>query len=237
MNKHKLKQSILVVITIMSLLSAFTQPVYAQDEVEDTEILGTIQSIDEENNSFILETETGEIITIYTDSDFDFTSIQISDQVKVEGQVNEDGSINASLTEVNQSEDDDTEQLDPADSSTLNTGYYCSQSEDPHPFGARLAERFESDYSTMQTWFCEGSGWGEIMLAMKTSKITEGDPAELIAARKDGSGWGQIWQEAGLIGKPDKEEKINEQKDEEKPNADKTPGPPEEKEKKPKKVK
>lgn len=43
----------------------------------------------------------------------------------------------------------------------------------PHPFGQRLAERYETDYATLQTWFCEGFGWGQIMLAELTGESAE----------------------------------------------------------------
>jgi hypothetical protein len=49
-------------------------------------------------------------------------------------------------------------------------------------------------------YFCNGQGMGAIMLALKTSQLTGADPASLLAMRAAGEGWGQIWQELGLIG-------------------------------------
>lgn len=82
-------------------------------------------------------------------------------------------------------------------------GYFCVQSEDQHPFGERLSERYEMDYETLQAWFCEGFGWGQVMLALQTSKITGEDPQDLLEARRSGAGWGEIWQELKLIGRPE----------------------------------
>jgi len=88
---------------------------------------------------------------------------------------------------------DDTE--DPSDS------YYCRQSEDQHPFGARLVERYAIDYATLQTWFCDGYGWGQIALALQTGQLVGQDPGTLLEARREGRGWGLIWQELNLIGR------------------------------------
>jgi hypothetical protein len=93
--------------------------------------------------------------------------------------------------------DPSEEQDDPS------TGYYCTQSEVPHPFGQRLAERYEVEYTTLQAWFCDGFGWGQVMLALQTGKITGEDPGELLKSRRSGLGWGDIWREKKLIGRPE----------------------------------
>ncbi|HXF84510.1 MAG TPA: hypothetical protein VNK49_03895 [Anaerolineales bacterium] len=80
------------------------------------------------------------------------------------------------------------------------SGFYCQQSETKHPFGARLAERYEVEYATLQAWFCEGFGWGQIMLALITGEITGDEPGTLLEERNTGAGWGDIWQRLGLIG-------------------------------------
>jgi hypothetical protein len=82
-------------------------------------------------------------------------------------------------------------------------GYFCVQSEDMHPFGERLASRYEVDYEILQGWFCDGFGWGQIMLALKTSAITGDDFEGLLERRGSGEGWGQIWQDLKLIGRPE----------------------------------
>jgi hypothetical protein len=90
-------------------------------------------------------------------------------------------------------------------------GYYCRQSDVEHPFGAYLADKYEVDYTTLQSWFCEESfGWGQIMLALHTARITEDDADLLLDAasllleeRSNGKGWGEIWQELKLIGRPE----------------------------------
>ena len=104
----------------------------------------------------------------------------------------------------------------------------------PHPVGWGIAVRYpelgeestEDDqiaeteqpdtaqalYQQVMTWFChtsgdgEGYGFGQIMLALQTSKILADtdNPMEagaLLVKRAEGMGWGQIWQEYKLIGR------------------------------------
>lgn len=84
--------------------------------------------------------------------------------------------------------------------------------DDPHPAGQGLAATYGIDYETIMEWFCHGIddgkesyGFGEIMLALETAEKT-GDSAEALLAQRDEMGWGEIWQELGLIGKPDDDE-------------------------------
>jgi hypothetical protein len=94
-------------------------------------------------------------------------------------------------------DEDDEESEDNSDN------YFCQNPDATHPVGEKLADTYDVDYATVMGWFCEGYGFGQIMLALETSQITGQSPDELLAARAGGAGWGQIWQEAGLIGKPE----------------------------------
>ncbi|RPI87415.1 MAG: hypothetical protein EHM41_05065 [Chloroflexi bacterium] len=81
------------------------------------------------------------------------------------------------------------------------TSYYCTQSDIPHPMGARLAERYGLTYGELQDKFCSGLGWGQIMLALQTSQADSTYTTDqLFDLRSQGKGWGQIWKELGLIG-------------------------------------
>jgi hypothetical protein len=93
----------------------------------------------------------------------------------------------------------------------LDTSAYLQPEEGfPHPVGAGIAARYEVEYSLVMTWFCDGYGFGQIMLALETSKVLssetyEGEfrtPEELLAMRTDQLGWGQIWKELGFTGRP-----------------------------------
>jgi hypothetical protein len=80
--------------------------------------------------------------------------------------------------------------------------YFCVNPDVEHPMGGRLAGAFDADYSDVMAWFCEdGMGFGQIMLALTTAKMTGEAPSDLLAERTAGKGWGEIWQEMGLIGR------------------------------------
>jgi hypothetical protein len=84
-----------------------------------------------------------------------------------------------------------------------------------HPALDRLAEEYEVDYHDLLTYFCDKEfGIGEIMHALITAELDDVEFTydELLDWRYDvgikGVGWGEIWQELGLIGTemPDLEE-------------------------------
>jgi len=87
--------------------------------------------------------------------------------------------------------------------------YFCSGDSDfDHPVAAGIAELFDADYEEILGYFCDGSGegdhtgFGQIMLAYLTAG-EDGDVGTLLERRTAGEGWGQIWQDMGLIGKPE----------------------------------
>lgn len=87
----------------------------------------------------------------------------------------------------------------------------CSGEMD-HPVLLSLAEDYGVDYSELAAYFCAGYGVGEIKLALQTAEKTE-DAEDLwsdyLDMRKgeEEKGWGEIWQELGLIGKDKEKDK------------------------------
>jgi hypothetical protein len=78
-----------------------------------------------------------------------------------------------------------------------------------HPVGSRIALRYEVEYPVVMSWFCQGYGFGQIMLALETSKIlaTNPDadqfsPEELLTMRTNQLGWGEIWKTLKFTGRP-----------------------------------
>jgi hypothetical protein len=74
---------------------------------------------------------------------------------------------------------------------------------DPHPTGERLAQEYGVDYTEIMTYFCEGFGFGEIMLAYNIANAIEevSDVEEVFSLRRD-MGWGLVMQEYGITGNP-----------------------------------
>lgn len=200
----------LSLLVVLALVFIPINPATAQETGDEVEIIGTVISIDDTSRSFVVETQGSILYTVYACQGFDFIKIQESDIVEVEGALNEDGSIAAAKIKVKMQDDDDLDDL--------SDGYYCTQSDVEHPFGARLAERYGVDYAVLQAWFCEGFGWGQIMLALITSQITGEEPGVYLESRDGGSGWGQIWKMLGLIGRNENTNSPNDKDDNGKPN-------------------
>lgn len=192
--------TLLALLLALALAFAPLQSAFADDDNE-IEILATVVSIDEAGGSLVVETQAGETYTVFPADDFDFSTLQVGDLLEIEGTLNEDGSIAAFKVKVEDRDNDDADPLENGDDPS--EGYFCTQADVPHPFGARLAERYDTDYATLQGWFCDGFGWGQIMLALQTGQLTDMDAESFLTARTDGQGWGQIWQELGLIGRPE----------------------------------
>jgi hypothetical protein len=100
---------------------------------------------------------------------------------------------------IGSTDDDDEEEL------TEEEVGYCVGVE-PHPVAQRLAETYGVAYEDIMTWFCEGRyGFGEIMHALQTGDPEEEGktPEQILLLKTELGGWGKVWQELGLIGKPD----------------------------------
>ena len=76
-----------------------------------------------------------------------------------------------------------------------------------HPVAAGIVATYEEttgvDYDQVMTWFCmDGYGFGEIMLALETSKFLSSsedwdgeflDPADLLLLKTESGSWGAVW--------------------------------------------
>ena len=77
----------------------------------------------------------------------------------------------------------------------------CPAALNQHPVGWRIANTYDLDYDEVMGWFCDGYGFGQIMLALQTSNITELPAEDLLQMKTEQGGWGRVWQGLGLIGK------------------------------------
>lgn len=171
---------------------------------------GTITAIDEATQSLTLETDDGPI-TVYLPDNFDYSTIAVDMYVVVRGDWDGEDVIYATTvretTPEDEAEDDDDADDDDADddddseSNGEPQNVYCSGRKDnAHPLATALAETYDLSESEVMNMFCNGFSFGEIMLALQTQQMNGTPAADSLAQRQNGQGWGQIWQEAGLIG-------------------------------------
>ncbi|MFP3853757.1 MAG: DUF5666 domain-containing protein [Anaerolineales bacterium] len=170
-------------------------------QAEEVDLEGAVTAIDESAGSFTLEVDEDGGLTSYTvqpPEDFDLTTLSVGDEVEVEGTLEED-LITATSIEILESEDDEDDEDGEGDEN-----YYCANPDDPHPVGQALTSVYDVSYEQVLTWFCEGSvGFGQIMLGLQTAALTDGSADTYLDRRADGEGWGQIWLDMDLIGRPE----------------------------------
>ncbi|HZW04047.1 MAG TPA: hypothetical protein VFF68_08975, partial [Anaerolineaceae bacterium] len=91
----------------------------------------------------------------------------------------------------------------------------CGPTDKQHPVGARIAATYGLEYEMVIGWHCEGYGFGQIMLALQTSALTELPAEDLLQMKTEQGGWGRVWQGLGLIGRAKEAEAPTEPVDEE----------------------
>ena len=195
-----MKRILLTAILILMLSLLIAGPAFAKNDKinikgEVTEVgAGTITVLSNKGISYEIAVPEG----------FDLTAIQVGDFVLIKGRLNEDSSVTAESIKLlgngNVKSDSDEDQADGGKSNSA----YCAdgKQEKPHPFAAKMAERYGVTEEWVMEYFCDGYGMGQIMLALKTGEIEgiEADPESLLAERTNGVGWGNIWKGLGLIG-------------------------------------
>jgi len=192
MSRQNVRYPCMVVLVTVLLTLVMVQPLAAKADTGEIEVEGTVLSINAGGGTFQVQEKDGGVHTIVPPAGFDWSSLKVGDIVEVKGTLNADGSVSALRIKIEQADEDQADK---------SASYYCVQSEVQHPAGARLAERYEMPYEDLQAWFCQGFGWGQIKLALQTAKLKGVDAADLLQARLDGQGWGQIWQGLNLVGR------------------------------------
>jgi len=193
----------ILVISILVLTVALMTVGTASAQKGKVTINGQVTAIGD--GTLTVQSKKGETFVVTVPEGFDLSSIQVGDSVLIKAVAGEDGSwLAQSIKQIGPGSTGDDTGENQAESSKYNSAYCADgKQEKPHPLATKLAERYSVDKEWVMNYFCEGYGMGAIMLAIKTSEI-EGnaiDPDTLLAERANGKGWGQIWQEQGLIGK------------------------------------
>jgi hypothetical protein len=198
--------SILVILlTLLSTTVAFAQQ-------EKANFNGEVTQVNADGSLTVLLND-GSSVIVYPTAGESFDASLVGTTVHVKGTYNTDGSVQADWVKPVGSDSDEDE--DEQDKDTTNEGAgeggketsaYCSgDKENDHPFAASIADTYGVSVSEVMGYFCQGFGFGQIMLALQTGQM-EGvtdSVSDMLASRKSGMGWGQIWKGMGLIGNAD----------------------------------
>ena len=191
---------VISMVVLMLALSAVGPALAQKGKVN---INGEVTAVD--TSTLTILSKKGETFVVTVPEGFDTSSIQVGDSVLVKAVTGEDGSWMAqSIKQLGPGSVDDGPDDDSAEGSKYNSAYCADgKQEKPHPFATKMAERYGVDEEWVMGHFCAGHGMGAIMLALKTSEMdgVDVDADTLLAEHELGNGWGQIWQEHGLIGK------------------------------------
>ena len=129
---------------------------------------------------------------------FDMNSIVFGDYVLVKGVETGDASIEADFIKLVGAGNGNKPEGSKDNSAFCTVG----KQDKPHPFAPIMAERYGVTAEWVSGFYCQGYSMGAIMLALKTSQMNgmTVDPAALLAGRTEGTAWGQLWKDLGLIG-------------------------------------
>lgn len=152
-----------------------------------------------------IETKKGETVLVSLPEGEEFPDLEVGDYVHVKGTLLLTGKVVADWVRVISSEEYSEEDEDygeeEEDDEAKSESAFCDPDKDKgsHPLAAKIAERYGKSEEEIMVYFCDGFGFGQIMLALQTDQ--ENLPS-MLEERKEGKGWGQIWKEMGLIGQP-----------------------------------
>jgi hypothetical protein len=78
--------------------------------------------------------------------------------------------------------------------------YNCTD-ENPHPIGQGIADKYDTPYQQVMTWFCSGYSFDNIMIALETSDAMD-IPVDTLLEMLLEKEWEEIWNEIGFTNNP-----------------------------------
>jgi hypothetical protein len=206
MERIAMKKYLMLLLIIFLLTLLFPSAVFA--EKKSPVIKGDIISIDQVEGTVTISTEEGNIIVVHVSHNFNFNSISVGSQVHAKVQQSQNGLVVADwIKEVNRGDDDieiEEEEEKEGLEGKFSSSYCSGKKEKDHPFAAAISDTYGTSVSDVMGYFCNGFGFGEIMLALQTHQMNSEEISSMLGLRKSGQGWGQIWQDMGIIGNKDK---------------------------------
>ena len=150
----------------------------------ETVVSGVIQSIDYETCTFTMLTSEGTTLTVLLPEGTDCSGLLLGTNVELTGTLNEDGTFSASGVVITPTPSEEG----------VNTGFYCSNPDVPHPALSQVAAENLTDYATALNWFCGGGLGVAGVEKVLTFGATYGKTTDEILAMRETMGWGRIWK-------------------------------------------
>jgi hypothetical protein len=217
------------ILTIASLVAVFilliTTVAFAQGKAN---IRGEVTSVNADGTITVTLADSSSVI-VHPAAGETFDLSMLHTMVHVKGDHNTDGSIQADWVKPADADDDGDDDDDDDDGNGQGKGKgldknknkggddddddggketsaYCAGDKDKdHPFAEGVAETYGVSKDDVMFYFCQGYGFGQIMLAIQTGQMdgVTSSVGDMLAARKSGMGWGQIWKDMGIVGNKD----------------------------------
>jgi len=195
-----MKETLIATMSVLLISLLSVGPASAQKN--KINIKGEVTAV--EPGTLTVASNKGETYVISVPDDMDAGDIHVGDTVLVKAIPGEGGTwVAISIKQTGNGNDKNGDDEEKPEGFKNNSAFCAEGKQDKsHPLAPKIAERFGVPEDMVMDYFCEGYSIGAIMLAIKTSQL-EGvtlTPGEILASRENGNGWGQIWQELGLIG-------------------------------------
>lgn len=194
-----MKKLAIISMLVITLVLISATLVFAQSGIMNTK--GEVTGIDLGERTFEMLTTKGEVILVYVPTSFDLLSLEVGDFIHTKGRIQEDGTV--LIDWVKDGEKDDGEVGgENGNGSKANSAFCSGRKDKPHPLAAGIFAKYDFPADEVMLYFCDGYGFGQIMLALHTEEMTGVRVSETLGNRKEGLGWGQIWKKLNLVGKP-----------------------------------
>jgi hypothetical protein len=196
MKKMLVSAIVVILVSLLAVVPAFAKTTVVKGEVTAMDPAALPPTL-------TVLTSQGETLNIVLPAEFEMPTLAVGDTVLIRSKTGAEGEPVVESIKILSTDSDEE-----AEGSKANSAYCDPEKQDkPHPFAVKIAAKaaefgfVEVDEEWVMERFCDGVGMGQIMLAVKTSAKVEGKlPDDLLTQRKEGSGWGKIWQELKLVG-------------------------------------